>query len=45
MINYISSDVGNVKCENAWNVQNNVTTVNNCQSCKHLLIVGNVDII
>ena len=26
MINYTSSGMGNLKCENAWHVQNNVTT-------------------
>ena len=29
MINYTSSGMGNVKCENARHVQNNVTIANN----------------
>ena len=40
----------NVKCENVWHTQNNVTIASNywiCWqfNCKHLLIVNNLDII
>ena len=50
MINYTSSGVGNVKCENARHVQNNITIANNCWisqqfNCKQLLFVSNVDTI
>ena len=38
--------MGNVKCENAWHVQNNVTTAEFASNltAKHLLIVSNVGI-
>ena len=48
MINYTSSGMGNVKCENARHVQKHLTIANNCWvflkfNCKHLLIVSKLD--